>query len=345
MTIDISISEQDLKEITEFVHQKRGLDLSYFKPAFLSRRIGVRMKMLNMTSSSQYAELLNSDINEVGTLYDSLSINVTKFYRDKQVWQVFGKKIIPKIFSSLKSNEKLRIWSCGCASGEEPYSLAIMFSEAFQNSENKFKILATDINSRALQHARAGIYTEDNLKNLDPLLITKYFQKTNDGKYKIIDKIKDTVSFNLADITTFPISYLDVIFCRNLLIYYGKDAQDLIFKKFLTVLKPNRYLVLGMDETLWGHTLQNSFLILNSRERIYQKKLFDSKFNSGIINKQLKNCQILLLVKKMKEVFHKMIQKTIIQFFENLCSSRTNLGLLQNLRNQKLCNRGIENYD
>lgn len=226
-----------------------------------------------MTNSSQYAELLNSDLNEVGTLYDSLSINVTKFYRDKQVWQVFDNKIIPDLLKNTKPNEKLRIWSCGCASGEEPYSLAIMFNETFNNSINKFKILATDINSRAIQNARRGIYTSDNLKNLDSLLITKYFQKTNDGNYKIIDKIKDLVSFNLADITTFPISYLDVIFCRNLLIYYGKDAQDLIFKKFHNVLKPNRYLVLGMDETLWGHKLQYSFLSLNPRNRIYQKKL------------------------------------------------------------------------
>ena len=289
MTLEISISTQDLKEITKFIHIKRGLDLSYFKPAFLSRRIGIRMKMLNMTSSTQYAELLNSDLNEVGTLYDSLSINVTKFYRDKQVWQVFGNKIIPNLLKDTKPNEKLRIWSCGCASGEEPYSLAIMFSEAFKDPFNKFKILATDINSEALKHARTGIYTIDNLKNLDALLITKYFKKTNDGKYKIIDKIKDLVTFNHADITTFPISYLDIIFCRNLLIYYGKDAQDLIFKKFHNVLKPNKYLVLGMDETLWGHKLQNSFLSLNPRDRIYQKKLLiESKSSSNFIGDKKK---------------------------------------------------------
>jgi len=286
LTIEISISEKDLKEITEFVQKKRGLDLSYFKPAFLSRRIGVRMKMLNMTNSSKYAELLNSDLNEVGTLYDSLSINVTKFYRDKKVWQIFGKKIIPELLKDNTSNEKLRIWSCGCASGEESYSLAIMFSEAYQNPINKFKIIATDINSKAIQHARAGIYTSDNLKNLDALLITKYFEKTNDGNYEIIDEIKDLVSFNLADITTFPISYLDLIFCRNLLIYYGKDAQDLIFKKFHTVLKPNRYLVLGMDETLWGHKLQNSFSSLNPRDRIYQKKLSAEKVSNIILGEK-----------------------------------------------------------
>ncbi len=273
MTLDISISYKDLKEITEFVQKKRGLDLSYFKQAFLTRRIGVRMKMLNMTSSSQYAQLLNSDLNEVGSLYDSLSINVTKFYRDKQVWQIFGNKIIPNLLKDSKISEKLRIWSCGCASGEEPYSLAIMFSESLDNPKNKIKIQATDINSHALQTARKGIYSIDNLKNLDALLITKYFKKIDSTRLQVIDKIKDLVSFNLADITTFPVSYLDVIFCRNLLIYYGKESQDLIFKKFHIVLKPNRYLVLGMDETLWGHKLQNSFSSLHPKDRIYQKKL------------------------------------------------------------------------
>ena len=272
MTLEVSISEKDLKEITEFFHKNRGLDLSYFKPAFLARRIGVRMKMLNLTSSSQYAKLLNSDVNEIGTLYDSLSINVTKFYRDKHVWQVFSNKIIPELLKNSKPHETLRIWSCGCATGEEPYSLAIMFNEAFKDSEKKFKILATDINSKALQHARRGLYTSDNLKNLDSLFVTKYFKSNHNGTYQIKDEIKDKVTFSVGDITTFPVSYLDVIFCRNLLIYYGKDAQDLIFKKFLTVLKSNKYLVLGMDETLWGHKLQNSFLTLHPRDRIYQKK-------------------------------------------------------------------------
>jgi chemotaxis methyl-accepting protein methylase len=147
-----------------------------------------------------------------------------------------------------------------------------MFNEALKNTDQKFKILATDINLHALKEARKGIYIYDNLKNLDSILISKYFKKISPSEYQIIDKIKDLVSFNLGDITTFPASYLDVVFCRNLLIYYGKDAQDLIFKKFYTVLKPNRFLVLGMDETLWGHKYENSFLPTSSRDRIYQKK-------------------------------------------------------------------------
>ena len=273
MTLEVSISDKDLQQIKESVLKNHGLDLSYFKPAFLARRIHVRMKMLNMRSSSEYVNFLNSKPNEISSLYDSLSINVTKFFRDKQVWQFFMQKIIPNLLEVIKSTDTIRIWSCGCASGEEPYSLAIMFNEALKNTDHKFKILATDINLNSLREARAGIYTNDNLKNLDTRLITKYFKKIEHNKYQIIEKIKNLVSFNLGDITTFPATYLDVVFCRNLLIYYRKDAQDLILKKFYTVLKQNRFLVLGMDETLWGHKLQNSFVPISARDRIYQKKL------------------------------------------------------------------------
>jgi len=280
MTLEVSISEKDLRNIKESVLKNHGLDLSYFKPAFLARRIHVRMKMLNMKNSSEYVHLLNSKPNEISSLYDSLSINVTKFFRDKQVWQFFMQKVIPDLLKVIKPTDTIRIWSCGCASGEEPYSLAIMFNEALKNTDNKFKILATDINLNSLREAHTGIYNKDNLKNLDTRLITKYFNKIENDKFQINEKIKNLVSFNLGDITTFPATYLDVVFCRNLLIYYGKDAQDLIFKKFYTVLKQNRFLVLGMDETLWGHKLQNSFIPISARDRIYQKKIpIDTHFN------------------------------------------------------------------
>lgn len=272
MTLESQISEKDLQEIKDFVLKKRGMDLSFFKSTFLARRINVRMKILNITNTSEYAELLNSNPDEVGSLYDSLSINVTKFYRDKQVWQIFSNKVIPNLINLVKPNDTIRVWSCGCASGEEPYSLAIMFSEALKNTKLNFKILATDINSHAIRDARNGHYTSDNLKNLDDILITKYFKKVTTDHYQVTKEIKDLISFNLGDITTFPASYMDVIFCRNLLIYYGKNAQDLIFKKCFNVLKPNRFLVLGMDETLWGHKLQNSFIPFSPRNRIYQKK-------------------------------------------------------------------------
>ena len=267
-----SLSIQEMKIIKEQVLTSMGLDLSYFKTAFLERRINVRMKTLNIKSGSEYAQLISSNVDEITFLYDSLSINVTRFYRDKKVWESFSNFIVPKLLKLIPSNEIIRIWSSGCASGEEAYSLAIMFSEALQNEPVNFKIQATDINAHALEKARKGKYELDVLKNLEPNLISKYFTRIEKGKYQINQNIKDKVKFNLGDIVTFPTSNMDVVFCRNLLIYYGKDAQNLIYKKFKNVLKDNRFLVLGMDETLWGHPLARSFDAIHPRERIYQKK-------------------------------------------------------------------------
>ena len=267
-----SLSIQEMKIIKEQVLDSMGLDLSYFKTAFLERRINVRMKVLNITSGSEYAQLISNNSNEITSLYDSLSINVTRFYRDKKVWQSFSDIVIPKLLKSSITSDTIRIWSSGCASGEEAYSLAIMFSEAFKNKNIDFKILATDINKKALEKARIGQYDINNLKNLDPKLIKNYFQKTKNGNYQVNQNIINKVKFNLGDIVTFPANSLDVVFCRNVLIYYGKDAQNLIYKKFHNVLKDNSFLVLGMDETLWGNPLAKSFDPIQPRERIYQKK-------------------------------------------------------------------------
>lgn len=268
-----SLSIQEMKMIKEQVLSSMGLDLSYFKAAFLERRINVRMKVLNITSGSEYAQLISNNSNEITSLYDSLSINVTRFYRDKKVWNSFSNLVIPKLVNETSLNETIRIWSCGCATGEEAYSLAIMFNEALKDKSINFNVLATDINTNALEKARIGQYDLDNIKNLEPQLILKYFKKTQNEKYQLNQEIMNKVKFNLGDIVTFPAKYLDVIFCRNLLIYYGKDAQNLIYKKFLNVLKDNRFLVLGMDETLWGHPLAKSFHAIQPRERIYQKKI------------------------------------------------------------------------
>ena len=271
MTLEISISDNEMDQIKEKILEKMGLDLSYYKSTFLERRINVRMKLLNISSGTEYAELLNSEPDEVTSLFDSLSINVTKFYRDKSAWKIFESKAIPKLLGLIKPSDTIRIWSSGCASGEEPYSLAIMFSEALQKTNCKFRILANDINTKALQKAQKGIYQHEILKNLEPHLISKYFEKLRNDQFQINQKIKDLVTFNVGDIVTFPTSYLDVVFCRNLLIYYTKDAQDLIFKKFFKVLKEGRFLVLGMDESLLGHPIAKSFTPIYPREKIYQK--------------------------------------------------------------------------
>ena len=268
MTLEDPISKLDIKKIKDEFHDKTGFNLSYFKSTFLSRRINVRMNALHIATGSEYANLLQNQPDEINSLYDSLSINVTKFYRNRHLWETFSKNIIPKLLSAPKTNDTIRIWSAGCATGEEPYSLAIMFSDALKNSNYKIKIIATDINSQLLQEAKRGVYSFTTLQNLSSNLIHRYFTKVGNNQYQINNNIKKLITFHAADIVTYPISYLDIIFCRNLLIYYSKDSQNLIFRKFHQVLKENKYLVLGMDESMLGHKIASSFLPIFPRERI-----------------------------------------------------------------------------
>jgi chemotaxis protein methyltransferase CheR len=137
-----------------------------------------------------------------------------------------------------------------------------------------------------LQQAKKGVYTSDILINVDPVLIKKYFSKIGSDQFKANKKIRDLISFHVGDIVTFPVSYLDVIFCRNLLIYYSKNAQDLILKKFSNVLKENKFLVLGMDESMIGHKVSKSFLSLYPRERIYQKRSATDMLSSFILERK-----------------------------------------------------------
>ena len=193
MTLDDPITSLDIKKIKEEFHDKTGFNLSYFKPSFLSRRINARMSVLHVRSGSEYANLLENEPDEINSLYDSLSINVTKFYRNKHIWNTFSTNIIPKLINSAKTNNIIRIWSAGCATGEESYSLAIMFSEALKNTNHKIKIIATDINSQLLQEAKKGVYSFDTLQNLDPNLIKNYFTQVGKHEYKVNNVIKDLV--------------------------------------------------------------------------------------------------------------------------------------------------------
>lgn len=271
MTLEVSIPDPELEKIKKRVIDKTGFDLSYFKPTFLSRRISVRMKVLNITNGSEYADLLNSESDEILSLYDSISINVTKFFRDNQVWNTFSKNIVPKLFDG-EINKTIRIWSAGCATGEEPYSIAIMLQEFLKDRNYEIKIIATDINSHFLTEAKKGVFSISALQNLNSNLIEKYFSNSGRDQYIVNKKIKAMITFQLGDIGAHPISYLDAVFCRNLLIYYNSNAQDLILNKFYKVIKENKFLILGMDESLLGNKNSKNFIPLFPRERIYQKR-------------------------------------------------------------------------
>ena len=274
MSLSESYLNPDLLNTFSKVFEEYGFDIKRYKPSFMKRRLDRRMRILDVENYFEYATILKRNRHEFEELFSSLSINVTNFFRDFIVYDKFKSCIIPKILYDLKPKEKIRIWSAGCASGEEAYSLAILFSDMI--SKFNIEIIANDINEKAIQYALCGKYPEKNIEKLPLDIVSNHFHKTtnseNNTEYEIMKHVKDLVTFNVCDILSNNVSNMDVIFCRNVLIYYEKEAQELIMEKFNRCLNPNGYLILGMDETMLGRRSERYFYPLMPRERIYQKR-------------------------------------------------------------------------
>lgn len=270
MMTNYGISDADIEIIKEQMLQNIGTDLSDFKTPFLLRRINTRMMAKGIREGSEYAKLLSGDPLESLKLYNSFSINVTEYFRDPKVWGTFASEIIPQILKQAKT-DSIKIWSAGCATGQEAYSLAILFKESLENKKINFEIIATDMNKVSIGIAKVGLYDEKSLKKIPTWLIPKYFEKTDDGLWLVRDDLKKNVKFILGDVLTCQLEPLDVIVCRNLLIYYSKSAQELLFKKFSKSLKSGGFVVLGMDETMIGTEGVKLFSAIFPRERIFKK--------------------------------------------------------------------------
>lgn len=268
MSVIETISTDQMEKIEKIMLQRTGKDLTQFKKPFLGRRISSRMRAVGVKDGSEYANLLESDNNEPVLLFKSLSINVTEFYRDPFVWKCVSNDLLPKL---LGKNTTIHAWSAGSASGEEPYSIAIMLKEAIGVRKNQFKVLATDISLDAINHAKRGRYTLANLKNLQQELIAKYFVKVGDDTFQLNEEIKQHVVFEHADIASFAAEKIHLIFCRNVLIYYEKSAQEMIFNRFSKALADDGYLVIGQDETMMGIQSSKLFSCIYPKERIYEK--------------------------------------------------------------------------
>lgn len=278
MSLDEPLSDAELIDVIGNTLKRKGVDLNRYKITFLKRRLDIRMKIKGISDYSKYALFLNNDSQELTELLQSLSINVTNFFRDAQIFNTFSNMVAPSLISRTKQFDTIRIWSAGCATGEEPYSIAILFKEALEHQKGPLvEITATDVSQKAINFAKIGLYSSLSMKELSPHLIAKYFHiiKDKDEKsmqYQISENIKSRVNFKVDDILSNSIHSYDVIFCRNVLIYYTKDAHDLILTKFYNSLKNSGYLILGMDETMLGRKVERLFSPISIKERIYQRK-------------------------------------------------------------------------
>lgn len=264
--------DSQLQFIFRKVLQKWGIDLTQYKISFIKRRIKIRLDANDLKNYLQYFWLLNNTPSEYFELFRVLSINVSEFFRDKDVFETLSRKIIPALFND-GTYSSIKIWSAGCATGEEPYSIAILLNEELKKHNfRSLKIIATDKSFKAVEFGKIGKYPNSALKNLPISLLNKYFTPSEEGYFQVSDKLKDMVDFEVSDIfNDLPPNGLNAIFCRNLLIYIDRDSHLKIITKFHTSLKKRGYLVLGGSETIFSDSLK-LFNTIYPASRIFQKQ-------------------------------------------------------------------------
>jgi len=271
-TIEPVHDPEGLEALKVKILNERGLDLSQYKDKFLIRRFKARMRSRCKLTYADYIALLDSDPVEYIKLFDKLTINVTEFFRNPEMWEAFRTKVLPKVLERPEERRIVRFWSAGCASGEEPYTIAMLVDEYLWNKEHNLQlaIRGTDLDEDALRSAREGLYVPDKLRKVPDLHRKKYFSP-DDGKFRLCERMKAMVRFQRHDLISGKRhKYFDVILCRNVIIYFTKVQQLKLFKEFHESLNLDGFLILGKTETLLPEC-KALFKIVDSHERIYQK--------------------------------------------------------------------------
>ena len=259
-----------LRQLVDELAASRNLDLRGYKTTTLERRIRKRMAEVSAHTYSEYLDRVHQNAKEVDLLLNTILINVTEFFRDPQAWEALHTQILPTILRSLKPGDTLRAWCAGCASGEEPYSLAILVSDCLGDklADYDIKIYGTDIDEEALAIARRGEYAAERLRRIRPEWRERCF--TGGARMRINREQRRLVIFGRSNlITDAPISHCQLIICRNLLIYFDAATQKQILARMHYALEAGGVLFLGKAESKLSES--PLFRPLNLRWRLFQR--------------------------------------------------------------------------
>lgn len=267
----MNFSEEDLSEISTILSMRRSFDISVYKDNYLRRRVAIRMRTTRCSTPGDYCNLLRQNNQELEQLQKIMTIHVSQFFRNPSLFAKLRDDLLPGFFAHSKG-DPLRIWSLGCAAGEEAYSMAILLREFFSQeiSQKPCSIIGTDIDFGILQAARKAKYGFDRIKEIPEELIHRYFS-LEDSQYNLKEEITSMVTFHQADITNVD-KYLssDLVLCRNTLIYFTRGDQEKILTGISAILPPGGLLVLGKSETLVGSS-RNLYESVCPVERIYRR--------------------------------------------------------------------------
>ena len=265
--------ESTRKKIFILLRAQTGHDFSQYKPSTINRRIERRMAVHQVDSIDNYVKFLQQSPPEIESLFRDLLIGVTKFFRDTDAFQALEEVIIPVIFKDKPAGSLIRVWSTGCSTGEEAYSIAILLQEHIELTKKNFSVqlFATDIDSRAIASARAGLYPASIATDISEQRLSRFFSSEHDGSsYRINKGIRDTIVFSEQDVIKDPpFSKLDMITCRNLLIYMSAELQKKLIPLFHFALKPSGILFLGTSEGIGD--FNTLFNVLDRKTKFYQR--------------------------------------------------------------------------
>lgn len=252
--------DQDFKRAVSLINRVTDFDLYHYKIKPLRRRIHSRMRRLGINSYEDYTNYIITNRDEINILENALTINLTRFFRNKAVFDFMKDEIIPSLDNPF-------IWSAGCANGAEAYSISILCQEL----NKKYSIIGTDIDKESIRNARKGVFDNFAMQEVGEYILNKYFE-WSENIFRIKNKAKEKVTFQYLDLKDINfINKFDLIICRNVLIYLSKEFQEQTLLSFYKALKSKGYLILGKVETLVGST-KNLFNQISSTNRIHQKK-------------------------------------------------------------------------
>ncbi|WP_321394023.1 protein-glutamate O-methyltransferase CheR [uncultured Desulfuromusa sp.] len=272
----MAISDSEFTQLRDLIYQRFGINLTEQKRSLLVGRLQKLMRKLNLPTFSAYFEYLDQDKTEAGLseLVDLISTNHTYFNREKDHFDYFSETALPAVIDRLKKQNRkdLRIWCAGCSTGEEPYTLLMLMMEYLGADYRSWDagILATDISDRALTIARSGTYATDRVMQLPEPLRRKYFTPAGPGEMAVADKVKNEVTFRRFNLmnTTFPFKKpFQMIFCRNVMIYFDQPTREALVGRYHQHTEPEGYLFIGHSETLGRSQTRYRYL----KPALYQK--------------------------------------------------------------------------
>lgn len=255
------LNDTDFEKFRALIYNESGIHFSSSNRTILESRLKERLRIAKLDTVGEYYRHVTGNQEELKVLLDAVTTNLTRFFRNTAHWETFENYIVPDLVGRKRRtmDRKIRVWSAGCSTGEEPYTIAMELSEILP-PDFSFDVLASDLSLKSVLTGQEGFYAESRMNGIPEKFLSKYFEK-REGGYQVVDSIRKTIRFDYHNLKNDSgHRNLDIIFCRNVLIYFDEAAQEAVVNRFWDALAPHSYLFIGHSESLFGMNTKFKFL-------------------------------------------------------------------------------------